>query len=250
MKFACILKSDFYRNVLTLAFKIDDIMKCFNITVQILYKSNNSIRFMKFNMLYFRFSPVFIDYGKCWIQVCRLVHTAFDIFFLKPCLFKNFRIRKKINLSSCLFCLTQFRKKAVFQFDYRNALLIAVMMNISLTADLHIHISRQCIHDRRTDTMQTTACLVCVIIKFSACMKGGKYDTGCRYAFCMHSNRNSSSIILNRAGTIRLKRYPDRITHTSQMLIHRVVYNLIDQMIQSFGRNTSDIHSRALTNGL
>ena len=35
----------------------------------------------------------------------------------------------------------------------------------------------------------------------------------------------------------------DLVAVSSQVLIHRIIHDLIDQMVQAFGRNTSYIHS-------
>ena len=60
----------------------------------------------------------------------------------------------------------------------------------------------------------------------------------------MHADRNTTSVIFHRTGAICLKGHPYFITGTCQMLIHGIVDNLINQVVESFGRCTSDIHSR------
>lgn len=82
--------------------------------------------------------------------------------------------------------------------------LVTVMVDHTLPADLYIHIFRKSIDYRRTDSMQTTTCLVCGIVEFSSRMQCGKYQTCCRNSFFMHSNRHSPSVIFYGTGTICL----------------------------------------------
>ena len=99
------------------------------------------------------------------------MHTAFYFVLFESGLFKNLRIRKKINLRTGLFCFSNRRKQPVFQFDHRNPTLISVMMNIAIPADPYIHMCRQCIYNRRTYSMQSSAGLISGIIKLSSCMQ-------------------------------------------------------------------------------
>ena len=156
------------------------------------------------------------------------MHTAFDIIFLKTCLLEDLRIRKKVDLRSCLLCLANLREKSVLQRKNRNTFLITVMMNIAFSADLYIHISRQRIHDRRTNSMQTSARLVRIIIKFTTSMQCRENNTCSRHAFGMHAYRNASSVILNGAGSVCFQSHPDCIAHSCQMLVNRVVNNLVN----------------------
>ena len=86
--------------------------------------------------------------------------------------------------------------------------------------------------------------LVRIVVKFSSCVQCRKYNAGSRYSLCMHADRNTTSVIFHRTGAICLKGHPYFITGTCQMLIHGIVDNLINQVVESFGRCTSDIHSR------
>ena len=51
----------------------------------------------------------------------------------------------------------------------------------------------------------------------------------------MHIYRDSSSIIFYCTGTVLLKNYMDPAAVSCKMLIHRIIHNLIDQMVQTFG---------------
>ena len=64
----------------------------------------------------------------------------------------------------------------------------------------------------------------------------------------MHAYRNSPAVICHGAGTILLQIHFDLAAEACQMLIHGVVHDLVDQMVQSFGRNTSDVHTGTFPN--
>ena len=123
-----------------------------------------------------------------------------------------------------------------------------IVMYKSVTADLNIQICGQGIYNGRTNAMKSTACLISRVVKFTACMEGGKYKTLCRYPFRMHIYRNSSSIISDRTGAVFLQCYFNFRTVTGQMFIYRIVHDLIDQVVQTFSGYASDVHSRTFPN--
>ena len=98
--------------------------------------------------------------------------------------------------------------------------------------------------------MESSACFVGIIVKFAACMKRGKNNTLRGNPLFMHFNRNATAAVPYGAGTVRLQRYPDLATVSGQVLIHRIIYNLIDQVIQPLGAYASDIHTGPLADCL
>ena len=102
----------------------------------------------------------------------------------------------------------------------------------------------QCIYHRGTYSMQTTTGLVSAVIKFSARMQRGKYQTLRRHSLLMHPHRDSTAVIRYGTGTVRFQDHLNPVTVPCQMLVHRVIHDLIDQMIQTLSRNTSYIHTR------
>ena len=62
----------------------------------------------------------------------------------------------------------------------------------------------------------------------------------------MHFHRNTAAVVSDRTGTVRFQSHPNRGAGSRQMLIYRIIYNLINQVIQSFGSNASNIHAGAL----
>ena len=98
--------------------------------------------------------------------------------------------------------------------------------------------------------MQTAAGLIGRIVKFSACMERGEHETFRADTLLVHANGNSASIIRNRRGTVRFQSHLNAITIPRKMLVHGVVQDLVDQVIQTLGGHAANIHSRALTDRL
>ena len=103
MELACILKSHLNLYILTLSCKVNDIMQLFNIFIQILYKTNNTLRLMILNMLCRIASFILVYDGKLRIEICSLLQSVLYILFLESCLLKNLRVRQEINPCSCFF---------------------------------------------------------------------------------------------------------------------------------------------------
>ena len=231
MKFVCILERSFYFNAFTFSLEIDHIMNRLDIFIEIPDKTDDSLRFMILDMLDLLSSLILINDRQLRIEICSLMHTAFDIILFESGLFKDLRIRQKVDLCSGLSCLTDRWQQTVFKLQYRIPSLIPIMMDLTLTADLNIHIGRQRIDYRRSDSMQSTACLICLVVKFAPRMQCGKNKSGCRHPFFMHTYRNTATIIFYRTGTVCFQRHMDRIAKSCQMLVHGIVHDLIDQVV-------------------
>ena len=57
------------------------------------------------------------------------------------------------------------------------------------------------------------------------------------------TDRNTSSVINNGNGIIRINRNLNRITKARKRFIHRIIYNFINQMVQTSAGGSSDIHT-------
>ena len=98
--------------------------------------------------------------------------------------------------------------------------------------------------------METTTCLIGRIIKLTTCMKRCKHKTFRTDSFFMHAYRDSTAIILYSSRTVSLQGNRNCITVSSKMFIYCIVYNFIYEMIQSFGRYASDIHTGSFSDCL
>ena len=230
-KFIGKLKCHLYLNTVCFPFQVNRIMQDFRTVVQILDKSNDTVRLMIGNILDLCASFILKMNGQFRIQICSLMKSALYFCCRKSCLFKNLRVREEVNAGSCLPGPAQFRQQPFLKFNGRNSPFIVIMMHISVTTDLNVQICRQGIHNRRTYSMKSSAGLIGRIIKFTACMKSCKYKSLCRYSFLMHIYRDSSSVVCYCTGTIFLQNYMDQTAVSCQMFIYCVIYDLINEMI-------------------
>ena len=170
MKFIDILKCRLNLNSFRSSLIVNRFMNRLFLVIQFLNKSQNPFWFMIFNP--FRLVPPLILKKNCKfrIQIRSLMHSAFDFFAPEPCLLKYRIIRKKIHLCAGFPGFPCLWKQAVLQLNHRNPPLITVVMNKSVSADFHIHIYRQSVHHRRANAMKSAACLICRIVKLTACM--------------------------------------------------------------------------------
>ena len=137
----------------------------------------------------------------------------------------------------------------MFQFNGWIAPLVVVMMYISVSVHLYIQPGGQRIYNRRTYSVKSSAGLICRIIKLSTCMQCGKYQSLRRHSLCMHSNWNTTSIICNCDRIILVDIHNNLIAISCQSLIHRIVHDLIDKMMESSDRGAAYIHSGSFPYG-
>ena len=140
MKLVRVLERRLDRDPFRLSLEIHNIVQHFVILIEIAHKAFDSLRFMVNDMLRLLAPAVLIDDRQFRIQICRLMHTALDLILLKARLLENLRVRQEVHLRSRLFRLAKLREQPVLKRYDRNTPLIAVMMDIPLPADLHIHI--------------------------------------------------------------------------------------------------------------
>ena len=75
--------------------------------------------------------------------------------------------------------------------------------------------------------MQAAACLVGGVVKLAARVKRCEYHPLCGYALRMHSHGDSAPVILHRTGAVRLQHHMDMTAVSCEMLVHRIIYDLI-----------------------
>ena len=177
------------------------------------------------------------------------MHTALDLVLLETRLLENLRVRQEIDLRSSLLRPADLRKQSVLKLHHRHTALIAVVMNVAVSADLDVHIGGQCIHDRGTHSVQSAAGLVCGIVKLAARMQRRVHNSRCRHALRVHADRHASSVIFHCTGAVRLQCDIYGIAGTRQMFVHCVVHNLVNKMIQTLSGHASDVHSGSLPYG-
>ena len=91
--------------------------------------------------------------------------------------------------------------------------------------------------------MQTPGHFIRIFIEFTSGMQYGHNHFQSRFIlFGMACCRNTPTVISHRDRVIFVYSYLNMITKSSQSLVYRVVYDLVNQMVQPFDINVSDIH--------
>ena len=94
--------------------------------------------------------------------------------------------------------------------------------------------------------METSGYLVSPATELSARMKDGKYHFYSGNAgFMVDTDRNTTSVIYNRNGIILINCNIDGITIAGKSFIHRIVYDFVDQMVESPAGCSTNIHTRS-----
>ncbi len=214
--------------------------------VHILYESGDAVWLMVGHFLLRFLALVLENDGQLRVQISGLVKTAFHVVLLKPRFIKNGVIRQEVDNGARLLSLAHHRKQSVLQGNYG----IAPLIDEAAGLDRHGQSGGQCIDHRGSHAVQAAAGLISGIVKFTPCMEGGEHQTLRADSLLMHPHRNASSVVDNRSGAVRLQHHPDGVADPRQMLVHRIVHDLIYQMIQALCGNAADVHARTFAHGL
>ena len=178
---------------------------------------------------------------------CHFTETLFQDIVIIYCLLKDLTVRKEHNCGSCL---TRITYSDFFQRIHCLSAFISLFINFTFTADGDFQPGRQCIYNRSAYSMETTGYFVSSTAEFTAGMKNGKNNFNCRDScFMIDTYRNTTSVIDNCNGIIRIDHNLNFRTKSSKCFINRIVYDLINQMMKTSAGCTSDIHTRSLSYG-
>ena len=127
--------------------------------------------------------------------------------------------------------------------------LIALFISFSVNINDDFQPLRKRIDDRSAYAVQPAGHLVSPAAKFASCMQDCKNNFYCRNSgFLIDPNRNSTTVVNDRNRIVRIDADINGIADASQRFVYRIIDNFIDQMMQSFGRGTADIHSWSFPN--
>jgi len=164
------LNGGLYLDLVHSTLKIDRIVNRGLARIQFLNIGHNAFRLMVSDLLLFPRPLILIVDGQLRIQIGSLMKTAFKPFGLKSGLLKNLAVRKEIDSGSGLPGLSHNGKQPVLKLDHGLSFLIFVMVNETVPVHLYIHVFRQGINYGGTHSVKSSAGLIRVIIKFTACM--------------------------------------------------------------------------------
>ena len=99
--------------------------------------------------------------------------------------------------------------------------------------------------------VQAAGNLVAAAAEFAARVQNRQADLDRRAAdLRVDADREAASGLLHGAGSVLVQRDDDLVAEAGQRLVHRVIHNFVDQMMQSALIRRADIHARPLAHGL
>ena len=117
--------------------------------------------------------------------------------------------------------------------------------------DLHLQLFGQRVHATHADSVQAAGHLVAVGIELAAGMQLGHHDLGRRDALGgVLVHRDAATVILDRDRVVDVDRDVDSVAVPGQSLVHGVIDDLVNQVVEAEFAGRADVHGRALPDSL
>jgi hypothetical protein len=117
----------------------------------------------------------------------------------------------------------------------------------TITADVHDQFFTQSINDSGPYSVKAACDLICVVIKFPACMKVAENRL---YRILASSrvffDRDTSSLVFNRDAPVRTQDDVDESAVAVECFIYAVVQNFPHKLVQAFPTRSANVHSGPL----
>ena len=158
---------------------------------------------------------------------------------------KNFGIRHKTDIQSVLLPTGTDMQEG--SCDLSSFKPFRIHLAVMAVFDFRPYGKR--IHDGSADAVQAAREFITARAEFSAGVKHGEYDLRCRNAkLCVHTARNTASIVLNGYASVRMKGHFYLRTNPRHRLIDGIVHDFIYEMMKTPLRGGADIHTGTLSN--
>ena len=129
--------------------------------------------------------------------------------------------------------------------------LISLLVNLPVLTDFYLQPLGKSVHHRSSHSVKSAGNLVSAAAELAAGVKNGKYYLNCGNSrFFLNSHRDSTSVVPYGNGPVVIDLNVNGITEARERFIHRIVHDLIYQMVQTSGGCAADIHSRPLSHRL
>ena len=240
------LHCNLYIDAVTLALTVNNVfIQSFFALVQILNKLFDTALVMEGFCALLSRSLVRQDDAQVFGQECHFTQTLTQYIIVIYRILKNASIRGEGYFCTSLLCRAVTND---FQRIHGFSTLIALLINVSVSAYLNFQPVRKGVYYGSTYTVQSAGYFVPSTAKFSTCMQNGKYNLYRRFSgFVVDVYRDSTAVIGNGNGIAFVDRYIYLRAKSCKRLIHCIIHNLVYKMVKSAGRSTSDIHTRSFS---
>ena len=115
-----------------------------------------------------------------------------------------------------------------------------------------VELVRERVDDRDADAVQTAGDLVAAAFaELAAGVQDGEDDLEGGLVLLLHlRDGDAAAVVDDRDGVVRVDRHRDRVAVAGQRLVHRVVHDLVDEVVQPAHTGRADVHAGTLADGL
>ena len=122
----------------------------------------------------------------------------------------------------------------------------------TVTPDFKIEFFTECVHHRNAHAVQSAGDFVRRRIKLAAGVQLGHHHFGCRHLFAVHFHRvhgNAATVVDHGDRVVDVNSGFNLVGITGKRFVHGVVYNFVNQMMQSQFTGRTDVHRGTLAHG-
>src|SRR5690606_3009880 len=121
--------------------------------------------------------------------------------------------------------------------------------DVAVLLDLHLHAGGERVDDGRADAVQTAGDGVCLAVELATGVQGRQDDLdGGALLHRVNAGRDATAVVDHADAVVGEQRDVDLVGVARERLVHRVVDDLLDEVVQTTLSGGADIHTRALAN--
>ena len=125
------------------------------------------------------------------------------------------------------------------------------LIDLAVLADLDLEPLGQGVDDRRADAVQTAGDLIAPAAELAARVQNGIDDLERGLSrLLLDVNGDAAAVVRHGDGVAGVDGHADVLAVACQRLVHRVVHDLVDEVVQTRRARRADVHAGALAHGL
>ncbi len=125
--------------------------------------------------------------------------------------------------------------------------LVSLLVDVALVVNENLEPLRQRIDDRSADAVQAAGDLVAASAELAARVQDREDDLNRGNARLMvDPDRDAAAVVGHGDGPVPVQRHLNMVAGSGQSLVHRVVHDFIDEVMETPKRGRTDIHAGAL----
>ena len=119
------------------------------------------------------------------------------------------------------------------------------LVHVPVAVDRGVEPGRERVHDRDADAVESARDLVGVLVELAAGVEDGQDGLDRGLAGLLDPvHGDAPAVVLDRARAVLVDRHPDMVAEPAKGLVHRVVHDLVHEVMQPAGVGRADVHGR------